>query len=273
MFRHSNPQNFGPPSGGFGRVSELRPTDERNQPIRVPRTVEEANGMEPEATPTEATPVAPATIEIRMMPFAQILVALLDLQRTEPRAAELYHTLIDSETEINQLLSSVREAELTRLRVEHERVLGECRTTVARIAELEQQLPAIEALLRRRQSETSPLRAALKSVRDAKPSTGFPRYATAQDVEAWSDSVDEAQSRLARAEQSESVVVDEYNGIVAKIGAQRELLNGHRANTAALSDYDRPGLVEQEQRLRAQIEGRPWTDSFSGLKSTTAILT
>jgi chromosome segregation ATPase len=208
-----------------------------------------------------------------MMPFGQILVALLDLQRTDPRAAELYHALIDHETEINQLLSEVRESELARLRAEHERVLGECRSVLAQITELEAQLPALENLLRQRQSATSSHRVAFAAKRDAKPSVGYPKYATPQHIAAYDDQVAEAQSRLTRAEQAEAAVVNEYNGIVNQIKAQNELLNGHRANIGALKDFDRPGLVEQESRLRAQIEGREWSDSSTGLKSTAAILT
>lgn len=262
-YRHGAPQQF-------GRVVSLHITDEHNREInRVPHTVEEANGIEPEPTLAKAKT---ATVEIRMWPLAQILIALLDLQRSEPRATELYWKLTEAETEINQLLSDVREREMVRLRAEHERVLGECRSVLAQIKELESQLPPLEGRLRPLQNATSPLRAALAAKRSAKPSVGHPQYATQQDVEAWRDSVDQAQARLTRAEQAEASVVAEYNVIVNKIKAHKELLNGHRANIAAVNDSDRPGLVEMESRLRAQIEGQPWSDASTGLKSTTAIL-
>jgi chromosome segregation ATPase len=269
MFRYSSPQ-----SSSFGSAIPINVTDEHNRLLtQRPATVEEANGFQTAPTMHPDASQTGATVDIRMWPLAQILVALLDLQRTSPRAAELYQTLIESETEIAQLLSEIREAAIVELKAQHERVLGECRRTLREIARLESELPPLEDLLRRRKSQTSPLRAAVAGIRAAEPKIGYPHYATPAQIEKWKVAVAEAQAALSEAESAEAAVVAQYNEIVNQIKPQKELLNGHRANIAAVNDFDRPGLVEQEERLRAQIEGREWADRSTGLKSTPAILT
>src|SRR5208283_1666377 len=139
--------------------------------------------------------------------------------------------------------------------------------TIARIRELETKLPPLEGRLRDLQAATSKARATLAARARSEPNRGFPEYADKKAIAAWENSLAEAQAALTAAQRSESELVGEYNSVVDSIGKEREKLNGHRAHIGAVNDSDRMGLVEQESRLLAQIEGKPWTDGATGLST------
>ncbi len=292
MYVHSDPHNY----RRSGAVIELQPTDEKNNLLTLPRTVEAACGIqEPETeqpadteaqTAEQLAPVSEASaitseakpapdLSIRQRAFGEILQALAFLQGDEvakARAIELYGALIENEAAITGLLAEISGTKNAALRDEHERVREECRSTIARIRKLETTLAPLEGNLRNLQGATSKARATHASLKRAEPNRGFPEYADKKAVEAWEASVAEAQAALTAAQSAEAKVVNEYNQIVNAIGKEREALNGHKANIAAVNDFDRPGLIEREAQLRAQIEGRPWTDSTTGLKSTPMVL-
>jgi hypothetical protein len=281
MYRHSSPQNFSTRNG----VTILQPTDERNQPLRrLPATVEEANGIAEPAAPVApgiksnvpTSEVTPASdVSIRKRAFGEVLQALAFLQGDEAvkaRAIDLYSALIENEAAVTALLAEVSEVKIADLRIKHQAVREECRATIARIRELETSLAPLEGTLRYLQAETSKARARHASWKRSEPNRGFPEYADQKAVEAWEAAGAEAQAALTAAQSAEADVVRQYNSIVDAIGKEREALYGHKANIAALNDFDRPGLIEREAQLRAQIDGKPWTDGATGLTSTPMVL-
>ena len=280
MFRHSNPHNFGS-SGSPGAVVPLIPTDEFNQPIsRMPRTVEEANGInteQPEATASdEAQPksnlresardyagrlLSPAWIAVENYPAHSD-----ELRQRKSELLDQLRTVIDAAA---SFLADARAAHVAALEEEREKLRVEIRKVIAQRAELVAELNASDDQLRRAQADVSRSRLKFAEIESGRPSF----YPSKPELAEWGKKLELARTNRDAALASEAEVISTRDALTRKIAVEQEKLNGHRANVAALNDVDRPGLLEREEKLRCEIEGREYHDRSLGLSSALMTMT
>jgi len=274
MFRHGNPHNF-------GAVSQLQITDEFNRPVNPPRTVEEANGInteQPEATTPEQIEAQAAPVDKSAKDYARRLATPLwegiqnykfpNDEDLRTRQSELFSELLAIIEHAGAYFADAHTAQMAVLESEHESVRCAIREAVARREELASQIAASDDDLRRAQGNVSSCRLKFNELKAGEPTF----YPSKSEISAWEKKLESARKNLDAALASEREIVSVREGFASKIAEQSELLGGHKAHYGALNDSDRPGLIQRERELKAQLEGKEWTDSTTGLSSKAGTL-
>ncbi len=271
MYIHQDPRSF-----RSGAVVPLLVTDEENRPIKLPRTVQEAcNLPEPEAAADTASEPSEPDLQASAMAEAERLlgpaiVVVVNCAGDGGRKSSILGSLMAIKDEIADFLAVTRAAELVVLRDEHRAKVLEIRAVYARIDELNLESATTDDPLRTARTKLNEAQRDLKRVAGSEPSEES--FALPEEIEQWKMKKAKAQKVVDAAENVEARIVDQRRTIANKIAEEYKLLNGHRANIAAVTDRDRPGLLEEASVLLAKIKGRVITDRATGLRSELIVL-
>jgi hypothetical protein len=161
----------------------------------------------------------------------------------DPKNADLIGELEGLRLAIVERLETQRAAHLADLQTRHDETYMSCRDMLDKRDALQKQLNGLDGHVHAAGERLSRARAAWMSARNRRPDARS--YPTWTEIEAWKGEVSEAQGRL-------DTEAKAYNELVAQ---QADL-----ARQLAEANKELNRLVDEESALKAQLEGRAFSD-------------
>jgi hypothetical protein len=272
MFRATQFANrFANPSGAAVRINV---TDERDRPVQLigadQPTKQTTTAPAPEPQ-TDAQLLMASAKDYAQRVFKPAWDAILDyrivgsdFESLQKRKSELLGSMATLIAMAAEFLSDARQAKTRDLEEQHEVARATARAQVDLVTSIQAELVPYDEQLRRAQGETARAAAVEKAWLASEPNPNS--LPSPQEKEAWRDNLTGAQKQLAEAQAAENRITAGRAAIISRLQREQEKLSGHRAHLGAVNDFDRPGLLEIEARLRAQCAGEKWVDPSTGLE-------